>query len=63
MFFSNPFLPYIALLSVFHLTDAASRILPQFLSFYLPVTSIHAGARDNRQLEREIMHVAGYPEG
>ena len=31
--FFNPFLPYIALISVFHLTDGAAMILLQFLSF------------------------------
>ena len=41
---------------MFRLTDGGARILPQFLSFYLPhdnVTIIHAGARDNRHCERE----------
>ena len=32
----TPYLPYIALISVFCLTDGAARILPWFLSFYLP---------------------------
>ena len=35
--------------------DGAARILPQFLSFYLPMTSIHAGVQDYRHCERECM--------
>ena len=57
------FLPYIAFLSVFCQTDGAARILPQLLSFYLPVTSINAGAGDNRHCEREYVDEAGYPRG
>ena len=47
-FYSYPFLPKIALISVFCLTDGAARILPQFLSFFTSlVISIHTGACDN----------------
>ena len=40
---------------MFCLTDGGARILPWFLSFNLPRTSIHAGARDDR-------HMAGVPK-
>ena len=43
----------IALISVFNFTDGATRILPGFLSFYLPMTSIHSGAHDDRHCEKE----------
>ena len=36
LIFFYPFLQYTALKQGFHLTDGAARILPQFLSFYLP---------------------------
>ena len=47
--FLTPFLLYISLISVFRLTDGRARILPLFLS---PMTSIHAGGRDDRHCER-----------
>ena len=34
--FFTPFLPNIALISVFGLTDVTARLLPRFLFFYLP---------------------------
>ena len=47
------FLPSLTLISVFCLTNGTARILPQFLSFTSPVTSIDAGAHDNKLCERE----------
>ena len=44
----SPILPYIALISVFYLTDGAARIFLRFLSF-----SIQAGMGDNRHCEKE----------
>ena len=38
---------------MFRLTDGATRILPQFLSFYLTLTSIHARAHADRHCEWE----------
>ena len=57
--FFTPFLPYIALISMFCPTNSAFRSLPWFLSIYLPVTSIHTGARTNRHSERESAHGEG----
>ena len=54
--------PYIALISVFRLTDGAARILPWFLSFTSPITSINAGAGDNKDCVRERVHMTGVPE-
>ena len=51
------FLPYMALISMFCLTDGTARILLQFLSAYLPATC----ARQQALWER--VHVAGYPRG
>ena len=54
----TPFLPYIALILVFCLTDSAAGILQWFLAFYLP----HAGARDDRHCVRESAQSWGTQE-
>ena len=51
--FFTPFLPYISLISVFGPTDGAAKIFTMVPLFLPPMTSIHAGARDNRLCVRE----------
>ena len=52
------FLPNIVLISVFCSTDGAAMIS----LFYLPVTSIHTGAHDDRHCVRESAHGRGTSE-
>ena len=57
-----PHFSHTSLIYLFASQMALLGFLPWFLSFYLLVTSIHAGAREDRHCERESAHGRGNQE-